>query len=136
MLDDDRLEELNRKADLVLAELRRQGERITSLEVVAAHVVQAVNGLTAPVASLSEAVNRLATAANKEGGGKLSRTLQGMLDELGKHTGHLAVLAEGVERWPALAEDIAIQAAQLASGGGAGPRPEIEVPEMETPSRP
>ena len=36
MPDDDRLEELNRKADLVLAELRRQGERITSLEVVAA----------------------------------------------------------------------------------------------------
>lgn len=120
------------KLDEILAATNRNGERINSLELVLAQCVTAINGLRANMSPLAEAITKLAEAAGKEdkGGDKLALTLKGILDELGKQTGHMAHLGHGLEtlteRLPGIMEDTALNAVQLATGGGAGPVPKAE----------
>jgi hypothetical protein len=119
---------LHAKLDQVLAGQAEQARRGASHELLLSQVIQAVNGLTVPLAQLREAVVKLAEAAGKEGKGdgeKLARTLKAILDELGKQTGHMAQISVGLERIPAIMEDTAVNAVELATGGGAGARPSL-----------
>lgn len=115
---------LHAKLDQLIAAQAEHSRRLAGFELVLVQVVQAINGQSAALAPLREAVEKLAEAANKEEGSQeLALALKGILDELGKQTSHMAVISVGLERLPGIMEDTAINAVELATGGGAGPRP-------------
>lgn len=132
MRDDD----LHAKLDRVLAGHADFARRLDSQDLALAAVVQAVNRVVAPLAELREAVQALAEAAQGEAGGAdLAMALRGLLQQQEVSNGHLAVISVGLERLPAIMEDTAVNAAALATGGGAGPRPAVPRPMPPTGRR-
>lgn len=129
-------DELHAKLDRVLAGLADLGRRQSSHELVTAQAVQAINRLVEPLAALREAIDKLAEAAGGEGGAELAQVLRGILQQMEDSNGHLSVISVGLERLPAIMEDTALNAAALATGGGAGPRPDVPRPMSATKRRP
>jgi hypothetical protein len=119
--------EAHAKLDRLLAATEAHARRFDDLGGAVLQVVETVAGLAEPLAALREAVEHLADAAGEDdGGGKeLARTLAGILDEMKGQSVLMTRIGDGLEGLPRIMEDTALNAATLATGGGAGPRPTV-----------
>ena len=119
--------EAHAKLDRLVATQDEHTARFGDLESVVMEVVSVVAGLAEPLRALRESVEQLAEAAgeNDGTGDELGQTLRAIFGELKKQTIAMTAIGEGLERLPSIMEDTAINAAELVTGGGAGPLPEV-----------
>lgn len=121
------------KLNLLLAAQDRAEERhgevmgkLGGIEGVQRQQIEAVLSLAKQFATLREAVDRLADAANKEKpqkGQDLGTPMRNLLGEMEKQTALMDKIAASVDRLPSLMEATASVAAEIATGGVAGARP-------------
>lgn len=124
---------VTQKLNLLLAAQDRAEERhgevmgkLSDIEGVQRQQVEAVLSLSGQLATLREAVDRLADAANKEKpqkGQDLGTAMRNLLGEMEKQTALMDRIAAGVDRLPSIMETTASAAAEMAAGGVAVARP-------------
>jgi len=121
--------ELLARLDAILAGQQQQAGRLAGIETVLTQLVRSIDGLAQPLGMLQEAVVQLAQAAAAEATSEaLTKALQGILDELGRQTTQIGVIAAGMERLPAIMAETAIAAADLVRSDGSPARATPNVP--------